>query len=421
MAIIWVKAEASAVPPSIKRFGVMTTAPWLTLIGIDAGGFTSLSPDARSAVNAASIIMGPARHLSMLPPLSGEKLPWPTPFSAGIDFILSHRGKPLVVLLSGDPFWFGAGSQVVKKLDQSEWCALPGQSCFSLAASFLGWSLNTTTVLGLHAAPLSRLRPYLYPGRRIMVTLREGAAVQQLANYLTGTGFGDSLIWVLESLGAQEKRSTSFQARTGSRIDFRHPLMACVNVAGSGKTIPQTPGLADDWFVSDGQITKQPVRALTLSALAPKAGQHLWDLGAGAGSVSIEWLLSGPDMRASAVEKNRARVENIRRNAGVLGVDWLNIIESENRAALESLERPDAIFIGGGLREDFFCDLWTIIPSGTRVVANGVTIETDRILTSSQEKFGGKLMRFELSQLNEIGRMKGWKGAYPITQWTVIR
>ena len=183
----------------------------------------------------------------------------------------------------------------------------------------------------------------------------------------------------------------------------------------------QASGLIDDWFANDGQITKQPVRALTLSALAPQKGQHLWDLGSGSGSIAIEWLLSGPSMKATAVEKNSIRAENINLNAAKLGVDWIEVIESDILDALNKLDRPDAVFIGGGFSAELFAKIWEIIPAGTRLVVNGVTIETDRLIIDSAQNFGGQLLRFEYSQPKQIGGKSSWKASYPITQWVVVR
>ena len=195
--------------------------------------------------------------------------------------------------------------------------------------------------------------------------------------------------------------------------------MVGIMCAGSGRAMPRSAGLEDDWFIHDGQITKNPVRALTLSALAPQNGQHLWDLGAGSGSVSIEWLLAGRSMRATAIERHAERAKNISQNALNLGVDWLTIIETENLDVLDNLDKPDAVFIGGGLRAQLLERLMAILPSGVRLVANGVTLETDRLLGVAHEQYGGSLLKLELSSAEPIGSMRGWKSAYPITQWVL--
>ena len=373
----------------------MNDIPWLTIIGMDAGGYASLSPEAQAVLQDTPTIMAPPRHLAALPQLSGDQIVWPVPFSEGIEKLLKLRGSRVVVIFSGDPFWFGAGSQIIQKLDRREWCAIPAQSCFSLAAAELGWPIEKTFQLGLHSASFSRLRPYLAVGQKLMVTVRDGESVNSLNDYLIETGFGDSELWVLESLGSASQNVTKTLAKEKIKRKFQHPLMVGIKVFGSGKVLSQASGLIDDWFENDGQITKQPIRALTLSALAPQTGQHLWDLGSGSGSIAIEWLLSGPSMKATSVEKNSIRAENINLNAAKLGVDWIEVIESDIMDALSELDRPDAVFIGGGFSAESFEKIWKIIPAGTRLVVNGVTIETDRLIVDCAENFGGQLLRFE--------------------------
>ena len=388
---------------------------------MDSGGYDRLSADAQDYIHRASYIIGPKRHLSMLPEVTAETVTWPIPFTDGITTLLDRRGTPSIMLVSGDPFWFGAGTQITKHLEAGEWCALPGHSCFSLAASHMGWALETTLCLGLHAAPFTRLRPHLAPGQQIMATLRDGEAVPALASYLTEMGFGDTHITCLEALGQSDQRITSCLAHEGPDKAPSHPVMVALSVAGEGPVMPKSSGISDDWFDHDGQITKQPIRAMTLSALAPRPGDVLWDLGAGSGSIAIEWLLSCPSLQAVAVEKHPARAATIRENAAKLGVDRLQIVEADIETALDTLPAPNCVFVGGGLREHSLTQLWDHLPAGTRLVANGVTLETDQLLISAYQRFGGHLMRLEVSQLQAIGTMHGWKAAYPITQWTVTR
>ena len=388
---------------------------------MDAGGYASLTPEAQAVLQDTPTIMAAPRHLASLPKLSGDQITWPVPFSEGIEKLLKLRGSRVVVIFSGDPFWFGAGSQIIRKLDRREWCAIPAQSCFSLAAAELGWPIEKTFQLGLHSASFSRLRPYLAVGQNLMVTVRDGESVNSLNEYLIETGFGDSELWVLESLGSASQNVTKTLAKEKIKRKFQHPLMVGIKVSGSGKVLSQASGLIDDWFANDGQITKQPIRALTLSALAPQTGQHLWDLGSGSGSIAIEWLLSGPSMKATSVEKNSIRAENIYLNAAKLGVDWIEVIESDIMDALSKLDRPDAVFIGGGFSAESFEKIWKIIPAGTRLVVNGVTIETDRLIVDCAENFGGQLLRFEYSQPKQIGEKSSWKASYHITQWVVVR
>ena len=399
----------------------MKSDPWLIIIGMDGGGYDRLSADAQHHIQTAEFIIGPKRHLSMLPPVSAVTQDWPVPFADGVGLLLEKRGTASVMLVSGDPFWFGGGTSVTAHLNGDEWRALPGHSCFSLAASWMGWPLERVMCLGLHAAPLSRIRPHLAVKKKIMATMRDGAAVQDLMRYLVETGFGETQVTCLESLGDKAQKTLSGQAQNLTDASLSHPVMVALSIAGEGRVMPRTAGLSDDWFDHDGQITKSPIRALTLSALAPKAGDYLWDLGAGSGSIAIEWLLSDASLRATAVEKHADRAKRIERNAMALGVDHLDVVHSDISAAIHQLPVPDCIFVGGGLREALLKELWDMMPKGTRLVANGVTIETDQLLTQAYGTLGGHLMRLESASLQPIGTMNGWKAAYPITQWSVTK
>lgn len=363
--------------------------------------------------------MGAARHLSLLPDLRCETRTWPVPFADGIAPLLGLRGQRVVVLASGDPFWFGAGSVLARHLDPGEWRALPVPSTFSRAAAVMGWPLETTPCLGLHAAPLTRLRPYLRPGAQALVLLRDGAAVCDLATWLCDLGWGDSTLTVMHALGGPRQSITTLPARDAVNGDFAHPVGVALDCAGDGVAMPTASGRSDTLFDHDGQITKRPVRALTLSALAPVAGEHLWDIGGGSGSIAIEWLLSHPAMRATTIEADTTRAARITANAATLGVDHLRVVTGTAPDALAELTLPDAVFIGGGLSADLLGWLKRILPRGTRIVANAVTLETEALLMQTQGELGGDLLRIELSNAAPLGRKRGWKASFPIVQWSV--
>ncbi|MFZ5964808.1 precorrin-6y C5,15-methyltransferase (decarboxylating) subunit CbiE [Thalassococcus sp. BH17M4-6] len=397
----------------------MADRPWLTLIGLGEDAPDGLSPASRSALEAAEIVMGPPRHLSLLPGIAARQVEWPVPFADGIPQLLALRGQRVAVLASGDPFWFGAGTTLARHLEPGEWHALPGPSTFSLAASRMVWPLEATSCFGLHAAPLTRLRPVLAKGLRAIVLLRDGDAVRDLATYLTDCGFGASTLTVLEALGGPRERRTEARADAMPVQDFAHPVCAAVHVAGRGAALPLASGRPDDWFESDGQMTKRPVRALTLSALAPRPFEHLWDIGGGSGSVAIEWLLSHPTLTATSIEPRAERAANISANAARLGVDRLNVVTGAAPAALAGLDVPDAIFVGGGLCDDLLGWLTANLRPSTRIVANAVTLETEALLTRAQADHGGELLRVELAQAAPLGPRRGWKSSYPIVQWSV--
>jgi len=391
----------------------------LTIIGLGEDGPEGLSLPARDALAAAELVMGPARHLALLSGLKCARAEWPVPFADGIAQLLEQRGRRVVMLTSGDPFWFGAGTSVTRHLAREEWIAHPASSTFSLAAARLGWPLEQTACLGLHAVSVTRLRPHLANGARALVLCRDGAAVPDLAHYLCDNGFGASRLFILEALGGPRERIREVPADTCALSDIAHPVAVGIVMAGAG-AIPRASGLPDTLFDHDGQITRRPVRALTLSALAPRAGETLWDIGAGAGSIGIEWLLAHPANRALAFEADSVRAARVRANAVALGVDRLTVIEGHAPAVLAGHAAPDAVFIGGGLSQDLLETLWQL-PPGMRIVANAVTIESEALLARWHGEHGGDMLRIELAEAAPLGTRRGWRAAFPIVQWSVVR
>ncbi|WP_299737288.1 precorrin-6y C5,15-methyltransferase (decarboxylating) subunit CbiE [uncultured Roseobacter sp.] len=397
----------------------MSEAPWLTIIGLGEDGLKGLTAASQSALDSAEIVMGPARHLGLLGDLPCETVEWPVPFAEGVQQLLSLRGRRVVVLASGDPFWFGAGAVLARHLGPHEWKSLPTSSVFSLVANRLGWPLETTLCLGLHAAPLTRVRPHLATGMRLIVLLRDGAAVRDLADYLGEAGFGETSMTVFEALGGPRERVTNMHAKALSDTTFQHPVCVACDILGAGAAMPLAIGRPDTWFDNDGQITKQPIRAMTLSALAPHPFEHLWDIGGGSGSIGIEWLLCHPTLQATAIEPRPDRAARITANAASLGVDRLRVVTGAAPEALAWLDTPQAVFIGGGLSENLLHWLVENLAAGTRLVANAVTLETEALLLQAQEHHGGELMRLELSRSKPLGPRRGWKASYPIVQWSV--
>ncbi|MEP3844739.1 MAG: precorrin-6y C5,15-methyltransferase (decarboxylating) subunit CbiE [Paracoccaceae bacterium] len=398
----------------------MADVPWLTIIGLGEDGPEGLSAASRSVLASATVIMGPPRHLALVADSPAKMIEWPVPFAKGVDDLMALRGQKTVVLASGDPFWFGAGTVLAHRLDAGEWQAFPGASTFSLAANRLGWALERSLCFGLHATPISKLRPHLAPNQQIIILLRDGAAVPELASYLTDLGFGASQLSIFEALGGPHETQTDLRADVPCAQTFTHPVCVAATIQGPGKVVPTTSGIPDDFFDSDGQMTKRPVRALTLSALAPKPFEHLWDIGGGSGSIAIEWLLSHSTVTATSIEPRPDRAERITRNADALGVSHLNVITGKAMDVVETLPNPDAVFVGGGLDQPLLDWLLQTLQAGTRIVINAVTLETEALLVQAQKQSGGHLMRFEMSQVTEIGSRTGWKSQFPIVQWSVV-
>lgn len=386
--------------------------PWLTIIGLGEDGPSGLSPASREALAAAERIFGGPRHLALVEAGSRGQT-WPVPFDPTP--VLAQRGKAIVVLASGDPFWFGAGGSLMAHLAPGEWVSHPAPSSFQLAANRLGWRLEEVHCLGLHAAPFARLRAVLGRGVRVICTLRDGEAVADLAGWLAVNGHPNASLTVLERLGGRHERITE-----GLPVaPIGAPVSAAIEATDPG--LPGTSGLPDDLFQHDGQITKRPVRALTLSALAPRAGEMLWDIGAGSGSVGIEWLLAG-GARVEALEADPDRAARVRANVESFGLSHRHRLhEARAPEGLESLPPPDAVFIGGGASDALLTRVWDLVPPGTRLVMNAVTIETEALILDWSGRNGGDLLRIELAEPIAIGRKRGWKSALPILQWSVNR
>ncbi len=376
-------------------------------------GLHGLSDGSRSALANARHVVGGPRHLALAQ--AGERgIAWPVPFD--IAPVLALRGQHVAVLASGDPFWFGAGGSLAKHLDAHEWQAFPAPSTFAWAAARLGWALETTHGFGLHATPFAATRQALHTGQRLVCLLRDGPAVADYAQWLTEQGAGDSRVWVMEALGGPRERVREATARSCDFADVVAPVAIAVEVAGL-TGMARTPGRPDADFAHDGQITKSPVRALTLAALAPRQGEHLWDLGAGSGSIAVEWCLAGGT--ASAVEQHAERVTNVQANAQQFGVAAaLTVVHGPALQALQSLPKPDALFVGGGFDVALFEALRAVVPQGCRLVVNAVTLETESALLQLHALHGGELLRIELAHAAPLGRMRGWQPSRPVVQWS---
>ena len=392
----------------------MSGDPWLSIIGWNEDSAAGLPPASRRALDGAEVVFGGPRHLEQAD-VGARGQVWPVPFS--VEPVLALKGCRVAILASGDPFWHGAGGSIAKHLKADEWRSYPAPSTFALAANHLGWRMEKTSCLGLHAAPYARLRRVLSPNGQIICLLRDGAAPAELAAWLTEHGSGDAEMWVMEALGGANQRIRQIRAASYDLRDVQAPVCAAIELPAD-VGLSRASGLPDDQFASDGQITKRPVRALTLSALGPRIGECLWDLGAGSGSISVEWCLAGG--RAVACEKSPSRVENIRANAKAFGIEHLLQARlGETLKLIRDLPQPDAVFVGGGASEDLFAGIFATAPKGTRLVANAVTLETEALLAKMHSAMGGALLRIELAQSAPLGNMRGWQPTRPVVQWSV--
>jgi len=431
-----------------------TLTRWLSIVGIGEDGVAGLSKSARALIESAGIVFGGTRHLSLAAPLiRGASHAWRNPLEDSVSDIMAHRGKPVCVLASGDPFQHGIGSVLARHISPEEAAVIPALSAYTLAAARLLWPLNQTTVLSLCGRPLEYLHPHLQPNARILAFTSGASAPASIAELLRASGFGDSRMTVLESLGGPHERIRSSSA-SGFNIGDIGPLnTVAIEVTAdpeAARVLPRAPGLADELFEHDGQITKREIRALTLSSLAPRRGELLWDVGAGSGSVAIEWMLADPSLRAVALERRDDRAARVRRNAVTFGVPNLEVVDGEAPAALEELQTPDAVFIGGGATTPGVIEaVQRRLRTGGRLVINAVTLESEAVLLKAHAQHGGDLLRAEIQRARPIGRRAArgtqpvssasaedasgedadaddarytsWQPARPITQWTWVK
>ncbi len=398
---------------------------WITVIGFGEDGLDGLSPAARALIDSAEVLVGGERHLAKVPPGKAERMGWGSGFPATMDEIAKLKGRRVTVLASGDPMDYGAGAALARRFPASEMAVVPAPGAFSLACARMGWSRPDVETLTVHGRPLDRLAYHLAPGARLLVLSQDRETPAAIAALLSAHGYGPSPITVLEHLnGAEERR---FE---GTAEDWAHPQCADLNTvavecrAGAGaRLLPRVPGLPDDAFEHDGQITKREVRAATLAALMPLAAQVLWDVGAGSGAVAIEWLRAEGSAGAVAVERDGSRTAAIARNAAALGVPSLRVVEGVAPDALEGLEPPpDAVFVGGGVAEAGLLEAcWEALPAGGRLVANAVTLEAEARLLDFHGRLGGALTRIAVARAEPIGGRATFRPLMAVTQFAAVK
>ncbi|WP_347928790.1 precorrin-6y C5,15-methyltransferase (decarboxylating) subunit CbiE [Pseudomonas helvetica] len=398
-------------------------APWLTVVGIGEDGFNGLGKNARRALLGASRIFGGQRQLDLLPVcIRGERQLWPSPFS--LEPVLAQRGEPICVLASGDPMLFGVGASLTRQIPSDEMLILPAPSSCSLAAARMGWPLQEVVALSVVARPIAALNAQLFSGVRLLVLSNDRHSPAAIAALLRERGFGPSRMTVLEHLGGASERRVD-----GIASDWTDPVVADLNLiaieclaAPDAPRLSRLAGLPDAAFKHDGQLTKRDVRAITLARLAPVPGELLWDVGAGSGSIGIEWMRAHPSCRTLAIEADAGRQQLIEHNRDALGVPGLQLIRGSAPQALAGLERPDAIFIGGGVTRDGVLDTcWAQLKPGGRLVANAVTLQSEMTLMAWREQHGGELTRIHVAQAQPLGEFDTWRQALPITLLDVVK
>jgi len=404
---------------------VMSPPRWLAILGIGEDGVEGLTPAARALLGAAEVVYGGARHIALAADaIRGEARPWPSPMGAAFPGLLDLRGRPVAVLASGDPYCYGIATRLAQRVPVEETLCLPAPSSFSLACARLGWPLPEAATVSLCGRPLPTLIPHLQPGARLLVLSADGTTPGVVAGLLRTRGFGASRMHVLEALGGPRERVRSYRAsdRLPADIDPLNLLALELEAAADALVLPLASGLPDEMFEHDGQLTKQEVRAVTLASLAPRQGELVWDVGAGSGSIGIEWLLRHRANHAVAIERDPARAARAARNAASLGVPRLAVIEGAAPEAFAGLPPPDAAFIGGGAEQAGVLEaVWEALRPGGRIVVNAVTIQTEALLLRACETHGGALRRISVERLESLGSLHAFRPAMTVTQWAATR
>jgi len=430
--------------PCGRLYGVRSKT--VTVVGIGADGWAGLSPRSKAAIEQAGVLVGGPRQLALLPEaVPGRRIPLPSPLQPGLSELVAAQAGPglegpaqegpaqegpalegaaqegaaLVVLASGDPMFYGIGATLVRLLGAAQVTVLPHPSSVSLAAARLGWPLDDVDVVSLVGRPRELLHPLLQPGRRVLALTAETTAAADVRALLNARGFGGSRVTVLADLGGEQEVVSPADEKPHGRLAI--VAIECRLDPGTAP-LPRVPGLPDEAFEPDGQITKREIRALALAALAPVPGQLLWDVGAGSGSVGIEWMRVHPASRAIAVEPRADRRERIARNAAALGVPGLVVVPGAAPDALSGLPRPDAVFIGGGVTTaGVVAACWDALAAGGRLVANAVTLEGQAVLADWRHRLGGTLTRIGVERADALGTFTTWRPALPVVQWSVRR
>ena len=397
---------------------------WLSIVGLGEDGLEGLTPAARALVDGAEVLVGGARHLGLAGGGTAERLTWESPLARTVERLEGFRGRRVCVLASGDPMAYGIGVTLLRRFGADAARVVPGLSAFTLACARLGWPLAETVQLTLHGRPLELLHAHLAPGQRLLILSEDATTPAKVADLLSRAGFGPSRLHVLCHMGGPRERQVSVLARDGigEDVDDLNTIAVELQAEPGTRVLARSPGLPDDAFEHDGQMTKREVRAMTLSALAPTPGARLWDVGSGCGSVAIEWMRAADRACAIAIERNGERRAMTAHNALALGTPGLRVVAGSAPGALAGLEAPDAVFVGGGVAGEGVVETcWDALPPGGRLVANAVTLESEQALYRHHRERGGELARIAISRAEPVGGLTGWRPMMPVTQWRAVK
>ncbi len=396
--------------------------PWLHIVGIGEDGMSGLTPATRAVVEAAEVIVGGERHQNLADGLNVERVEWPSPFDALIETLRGMRGRRVVGLASGDPLWFSVGARIGRSIDPGEITYHPQVGAFQLAAARMGWSMADVETLTVHGRPVEQMIAFIQPDVRLLILTTGAETPGQIAAFLAERGFGQSRMSVLAAMGgADEARFDGLAEGWDHEVPAFNTLAVECVAAGDAALLPRVPRLADELLQSDGTMTKQEVRAVTLAKLMPMRGALLWDIGTGCGSVAVEWMRGARYARAIGIEPRADRRAMAAANALALGTPKLELIDGEAPGVLAGLPAPDAIFVGGGLTDGVFEAAWNTLKPLGRLVANAVTLEGEAMLVALQKRHGGQLVKLSVERVEDLGSFRGWKPQRPVTQWSLVK
>lgn len=412
-------------PRALGR-GVSTVSAVIDVVGVPAEGLSALPEAQRSRIRDAATLVGSPRLLDLVPSVDGQtRHAWPSPMLPALrDFLAGLGSEGIVVLATGDPLVSGVGSTLIRTLGADEVRVHPAVSSVALARARMGWPSETVSVVSLVSTPVQAVRRHLEPGARI-VALSAGARTPvQVAQLLVELGLGDATITVLGDLNTHvESRLDCLAAElaeTSRGQDVPALNVVAIEVPSGAALTGTSPGLPDDAFEHDGQISKREMRALAIAALRPMPGARLWDLGAGSGSVSVEWCLAAPRTTSSAVERHPERAARVAHNAAAFGLP-ITVIEGASINVVDELPSPDAVFVGGGASRDLIDRAWQVLRPGGRLVVHCVTLETEAIVHDACRRLGGELRRVTIERVEALGASTSWTPARPIVQWAATK
>ncbi|WP_166418184.1 precorrin-6y C5,15-methyltransferase (decarboxylating) subunit CbiE [Cochlodiniinecator piscidefendens] len=396
--------------------------PWLHIVGLGEDGLDGLTSATRAVVEAAEVVVGGKRHHALAGTAEAERIAWPSPFNALIETLKTHRGKRVVVLATGDPLWFSVGARIGREMNPAEIVYHPQVGAFQLAAARMGWSMADLETLTVHGRPVEQMIAYIQPDQRLLILTTGSETPGQIASFLTERGFGASKLTVLAAMGGKNEARFDGVAEGWSHDvpEFNTLAVECI-AAPEATLLPRVPGLPDDMFLSDGTMTKQEVRAVSLAKLMPMRGALLWDIGCGCGSIAVEWMRSAPEARAIGIEARADRRDLAAQNALALGAPKLELRDGKVPEALDGLPTPDAVFIGGGLSKETFATAWDALRPLGRLVANAVTLESEAVLMALHKEYGGQLVKLAVNRAEPIGPLTGWRPLMPVTQLSLVK